>query len=273
MWAWELWLLAAVPPRGQMWTSEKRCHCHVAGKMRTSPEEWPLASWVRWERWFWLQICRFSVWWNHASKSLYNYLDIIWIGFAKKHVFFNGCCHFKVQLPWSYLAFKGMIDYERAVAKRKRQLFRNLFDLLPKSGPVVSCHLLPQDFLCIFLWRFFDSLVYDRWTFQATCVWNCGIFFWWCKPLPKNKTTLFFVHHFPHSHIIHPTKKTLCHYGFKAADAKGWMSEVAQEFSFCFNNFSYWFFMCRSWRLALEAFRTRYTWVLKMHHRIWTSSE
>jgi len=39
--------------------------------------------------------------------------------------------------------------------------------------------------------------------------------------------------------ILFTPLKTLCHYGFKAANAKGWMSEVAQEFSFCFNNFSY----------------------------------
>eukprot|EP00435_Cladocopium_sp_Y103_P073228 s132_g42.t2 len=31
----------------------------------------------------------------------------------------------------------GMIDYERAIAKKKRKLFQDLFGLLPKSGPVV----------------------------------------------------------------------------------------------------------------------------------------
>ena len=36
----------------------------------------------------------------------------------------------------------GMIDYERAMAKKKRKLFQNLFGLLPKRGPVVHYHLL-----------------------------------------------------------------------------------------------------------------------------------
>ena len=31
-----------------------------------------------------------------------------------------------------------MIDYERAIAKKKRKLFQDLFGLLPKSGPVVA---------------------------------------------------------------------------------------------------------------------------------------
>ncbi len=86
-----------------------------------------------------------------------------------------------------------MVDYEPAVAKRKRQLFRNLFDLLPKSGPVVSYHLLAQDFLCFFFGggRCFDSLVHEMWTFPATCVWSCGNFFGDANHFPKTKQRFF----------------------------------------------------------------------------------
>ena len=191
---------------------------------------------------------------------------------------------------FSFLAasFEGMVDYERAVAKRKRQLFRNLFDLLPKSGPVVSYHLLAQDFLCFFFfWGgggdssiawFMKCEHFRLLVFEAV-----AIFFGDANHFPKTKQRFFC------SYLCVQEPKSIS--GNRCHD---WPCHSPILISFTMQpiNTSLWVqrgcgqgmdggngprilmsFLCRSWRLALEAFRTLCTWVLKMHHRIWTSSE
>ena len=206
----------------------------------------------------------------------------------------------------------GMIDYERAVAKKKRKLFQDLFGLLPKSGPVVDHTLLEKMLLFCYTLLYFALFCFILLYFALP---RSG------KQCPLPYVILFMImsslsHELPlcvafrrygrNHHLSRGTSKSpnICQLVFwqwewmYASDqtrnlviltkcirielhyigvsVSAWVSQQLVKTRQNLQNFAAQFiahpFGCRCWRWASEVSPTLCTWVPRRHLKIWISS-